>query len=63
MLILKRYVNQRIIVNTDLIINIHEITDKAEGWEVELSFDGPRYKYAIDREEVYLRKIRGVKRD
>lgn len=62
-LILGRFIGQRIIVNDDLIITIHEVTDKAEGMEVELSFHGPKEKYLIDREEVHNRRKKGLKHD
>ena len=57
MLILSRYKDQKIMINDDIIIKIHDVNLKTG--EVKLGFIAPQI-YAIEREEVYKRKALGL---
>ncbi len=57
MLVLGRHQGQRIIINDDLFVTVTSV-DLITGF-VKLGFDGCKFKYTVDRYEVYMRKLRG----
>jgi sRNA-binding carbon storage regulator CsrA len=61
MLILGRRVNEKIIINGDLIITISEFSNFKK--TIKLSFEDPNKKYVIDRLEIHHKKLKGKKTD
>jgi len=57
MLVLGRHVDQRIIINDDLIIIVTDVC-KNTGF-VKLGFEANKLKYRIDRQEIHMKRLRG----
>lgn len=55
MLILARRKGQRIMINEDIEIVIHDVDDTKNPTQVKVGIQAPMH-YVVDREEIYLKK-------